>query len=80
MATPRNIVIRESAGIPRRDEPVRVSVPFARGELRDPQQAGVLDPQGLGLRVAWNLATLLTFDYGFSDEDSGFYINLSQIF
>lgn len=35
---------------------------------------------GGALRVSWNLATLLTIDYGRSSEDSGFYINFGHIF
>ena len=47
MVTPdKEIIVRESAGLERRCEPVRVSVPFARGELSDPQWAGLYDPQG----------------------------------
>ena len=36
--------------------------------------------QGLGLRVPWNEATVLMADYGFSSEDSGFYLNFAHIF
>lgn len=36
--------------------------------------------QGLGLRIAWNLATIVMIDYGFSNEDSGLYLNFSHIF
>jgi len=42
----KEIVVREGAGLSRLEEPVRVSVPFARGELADPQGVGLLDPQG----------------------------------
>jgi hypothetical protein len=35
---------------------------------------------GGALRIAWNLATLVTIDYGRSSEDSGFYINFNHIF
>jgi hemolysin activation/secretion protein len=36
--------------------------------------------QGMGLRVAWNQATIIMMDYGFSREDSGLYINFAHIF
>jgi hypothetical protein len=36
--------------------------------------------QGLGLRVAWNLSTIVMIDYGVSEEDSGLYINFTHIF
>lgn len=35
---------------------------------------------GAALRIAWNLATLITVDYGRSAEDAGFYINFNHIF
>ncbi len=35
---------------------------------------------GGALRISWNLATLLTIDYGVSDEDAGLYINFGHIF
>jgi hypothetical protein len=35
---------------------------------------------GGALRIAWNLATLVTIDYGRSSEDTGFYINFNHIF
>jgi hypothetical protein len=36
--------------------------------------------QGGGLRIAWNEATVIMVDYGFSDEDSGLYLNFNHIF
>jgi outer membrane protein assembly factor BamA len=36
--------------------------------------------QGGGLHIAWNEATVLTIDYGFSDEDSGLYLNFNHMF
>ena len=36
--------------------------------------------QGAGLRIAWNLATILGADFGFSDEDTGLYINFHHQF
>ncbi|HEX3764040.1 MAG TPA: BamA/TamA family outer membrane protein [Kofleriaceae bacterium] len=35
---------------------------------------------GGALRIAWNLATLATIDYGISSEDTGFYVNFNHIF
>ncbi len=35
---------------------------------------------GGALRVSWNLATLITIDYGRSSEDAGLYINFGHIF
>ena len=36
--------------------------------------------QGGGLHIAWNAATVLTIDYGFSDEDTGLYLNFNHMF
>jgi hypothetical protein len=36
--------------------------------------------QGAGLRIAWNEATIVMIDYGFSDEDEGLYLNFNHIF
>ena len=35
---------------------------------------------GGALRIAWNLATIVTIDYGVSSEDTGFYVNFNHIF
>jgi Omp85 superfamily domain len=35
---------------------------------------------GGALRIAWNLATLVTADYGISSEDTGFYVNFNHMF
>jgi outer membrane protein assembly factor BamA len=35
---------------------------------------------GGALRLSWNLATVITADYGMSPDDSGFYINFGHIF
>jgi hypothetical protein len=35
---------------------------------------------GGALRIAWNLATIGTIDYGISSEDTGFYVNFNHIF
>ena len=42
--------------------------------------AGWARTQGAGLRIAWNEATIIMMDYGFSDEDSALYINFNHIF
>jgi outer membrane protein assembly factor BamA len=42
--------------------------------------AGWKRSQGMGLRVAWNEATIIMFDFGFSDEDTGLYLNFGHIF
>jgi hypothetical protein len=36
--------------------------------------------QGAGLRVAWNQATIVMFDYGLSVEGSALYVNFGHIF
>jgi len=35
---------------------------------------------GGAFRVSWNLATVITVDYGRSSEDTGFYVNFNHIF
>ena len=35
---------------------------------------------GVGLRLAWNLATIISFDYGISDEGTLFFMQLGQPF
>jgi hypothetical protein len=42
--------------------------------------AGWKRSQGAGLRIAWNEATIIMVDYGFSDEDDGLYLNFNHIF
>jgi hypothetical protein len=36
--------------------------------------------EGMGFRIAWNEATILMADYGFSSEGSGLYLNFNHIF
>jgi hemolysin activation/secretion protein len=36
--------------------------------------------QGLGLRIAWNINTILRFDYAWSKEDKQFFFNLAHTF
>jgi hypothetical protein len=62
-----------------------IAVPFF--DLGRPFDAlGQLSPRdwqsgyGGSLRIAWNLATLVTVDYGRSSEDTGFYVNFNHIF
>jgi hypothetical protein len=31
-------------------------------------------------RISWNLATIVTVDYGKSAEDAGLYVNFNHIF
>jgi hypothetical protein len=35
---------------------------------------------GGAFRISWNLATIITVDYGLSSEDTGLYINFNHIF
>lgn len=48
--------------------------------VEDTQLSGFKTSYGAGLRVVWNQATVITFDFGFSDEDAGFYMNIEHIF
>lgn len=36
--------------------------------------------EGAGLRIAWNLTTIVAFDYAFSEEDQQFFVQLSHAF
>jgi hypothetical protein len=36
--------------------------------------------EGLGLRIAWNEATIIMIDYGRSEEDDGLYLNFNHIY
>lgn len=36
--------------------------------------------EGTGLRIAWNVNTILRFDYAISNEDKQFFFNLSHAF
>lgn len=42
--------------------------------------AGWKRSEGLGLRIAWNEATIIMIDYGRSEEDDGLYLNFNHIF
>jgi hypothetical protein len=62
-----------------------IAVPFLdTGRVFDNvQQTSLLDwkrTEGMGLRIAWNEATILMADYGFSSEGSALYLNFNHIF
>jgi hypothetical protein len=42
--------------------------------------AGWKRTEGGGLRIAWNEATVIMADYGFSDEGSALYVNFNHVF
>jgi hypothetical protein len=42
--------------------------------------AGWKRSEGGGLRIAWNEATIIMVDYGFSEEGTGLYVNFNHIF
>lgn len=48
--------------------------------VRKTSLAGWKRSQGGGARITWNQATVIMVDYGFSDEDSGLYVNFGHIF
>lgn len=41
---------------------------------------GLRASAGLGLRLGWNLSTIITIDYAFSEEDQQFFINFNNSF
>ncbi|MBC8151914.1 MAG: BamA/TamA family outer membrane protein [Bacteroidetes bacterium] len=57
---------------------------FDAGTVRDRWQdldfSNIKTSYGAGARVAWNLSTILFFDYGLSKEDRLFYFGIGQIF
>lgn len=57
---------------------------FDAGTVRDRWQdldlSQIKTSYGAGARVAWNLSTILFFDYGLSKEDRLFYFGIGQIF
>jgi hypothetical protein len=62
-----------------------IAVPFADvGRSFDNARALTLADwrlsYGGALRISWNLATIITVDYGRSSEDAGLYINFGHIF
>ena len=48
--------------------------------VRDLDVRGWRTSYGGALRISWNLATIITVDYGRSAEDAGLYINFGHIF
>ncbi|WP_406600665.1 Omp85 family outer membrane protein [Leptospira sanjuanensis] len=49
----------------------------------DEHKAGLLDykySHGLGLRIAWNQATIIMIDYAVSREDKQLFVNFSHVF
>jgi hypothetical protein len=48
--------------------------------VADMRLAGWKRSQGGALRISWNQATILTTEYAFSEEDSGFYVNFNHMF
>jgi hypothetical protein len=62
-----------------------IAVPFldlgaTHDRLADVSLADWRPSLGAALRISWNLATIITIDYGRSKEDSGLYINFNHIF
>jgi hypothetical protein len=60
-------------------------VPFldmgaAFDNVQSTKLSGWARSQGAGFRIAWNEATIIMVDYGFSSEDSGLYLNFNHIF
>lgn len=49
-------------------------------KVSDVTLSGWRTSYGGALRISWNQATVITVDYGRSDEDTGFYINFGHIF
>jgi outer membrane protein assembly factor BamA len=49
-------------------------------DLSQLQLTGWRGDYGGAFRIAWNLATIITVDYGRSSEDSGFFVNFNHIF
>jgi outer membrane protein assembly factor BamA len=41
---------------------------------------GMRASAGLGLRIGWNLSTIITMDYAFSNEDQQFFLNFNNSF
>jgi len=62
-----------------------IAVPFLDlgrvfDRVSDTTLRGFKRSQGAGLRIAWNLATIIMIDYGISSEGTGLYINFNHIF
>jgi len=48
--------------------------------VADVRSGGWKRSQGGALRISWNMATILTTEYAFSEEDSAFYVNFNHMF
>ena len=48
--------------------------------LKDYNSANYRVSEGMGLRIAWNVNTILLFDYAVSKEDNQFFFNLGHMF
>ncbi len=49
----------------------------------DPQESSFREwrfSYGSGLRIIWNVATVISMDFGMSFEDFGFYLNVNQVY
>jgi hypothetical protein len=62
-----------------------IAVPFldlgaTHDRLADVRLGDWRASEGAALRISWNLATIITIDYGRSNEDTGLYINFNHIF
>jgi Omp85 superfamily domain len=62
-----------------------IAVPFVdtgsvADRLSDVRLSGWRSGEGGALRVSWNLATIVTVEYGRSSEDSGLYVNFNHMF
>lgn len=69
----------------RRQQLAFIAVPFVDvgrvfDRLRDVTLRGWRPSAGGAFRISWNLATLVTFDYGVSGEGTGFYVNFGHMF
>lgn len=57
---------------------------FDAGTVRDQWQdlnfSNIKTSYGVGLRIAWNQSTIISFDYGLSKEDNLFYFGIGQAF
>ena len=72
------------------EPPAYGTTPFPTDAIREGDRLGRLaglgairawrPSYGAAFRFSWNLATLGTFDYGFSEEGSGIYVNFGHMF
>ena len=57
-----------------------VDVGTVADRLSAVRRGGWRPDAGAALRISWNLATILTIDYGRSSEDAGLFVNFNHIF